>query len=86
MKKFLRVIEVTGSRDNATLRERYVNISSIVSIVEHETLRELVANSVGLSELDDGIEFSTIQLNVGMHGATLNVVGSPHVINQLVEG
>jgi hypothetical protein len=51
MKKFLRVIEVTGSRDNATLRERYVNISSIVSIVEHETLRELVANSVGLSEL-----------------------------------
>tara|TARA_Y100000310_G_scaffold150201_3_gene149639 strand:+ start:15207 stop:15455 length:249 start_codon:yes stop_codon:yes gene_type:complete len=80
----MRVVEITGSHSNATLREKYINVNSIVSIIENDTIKDVIANSPALIELDERTQFSTIQLNVGMHGATVNVVGSPHTLTKLL--
>jgi hypothetical protein len=80
MNKFIKVREVTGSHANARLSEKYVNIASIVQVVENETIGEVIKNSPVLAKLDSRVTFSTIHLNVGMHGSSINVVGTPQQI------
>ena len=86
MIKFIKIREVVGEGARARLREKTINVASIVEIAENEGIRETRAQSPAMADLDSRIRFSTIHLNVGMHGSTVIAVGTAEsLLSECVE-